>query len=561
MAGPARRRGFTLAWIGGSQYSLSGKLPVPALVGAGFDPWLVDSRRLVMNELLALRSVHTVSHRAAMGVALAVLVLTSACGDDAPSDGPVFCEASDGSLVVDLTEVSVIEEQAALGLGTFTNSYTIGTEDAPHRFIFDAPCEDGSLTIRVTGPDGAALPEGWNAVFANNSDSNFATDIRIDSEGARTLASEETLETTASEGPYILFIPPSPSGCLEYTVRMEATCPVAQDEDCLNGIDDDFDGLVDCDDADCNLPITNICLPPLRCGPEADDALEDNDTRGTATVINLVDDASANGYAEFTGLDLFLRNQDDDRDGTFEENLDWFRIDLCEDARMFVKLTANEAEPEAPYVIEVTTPDGQADSRSFYPDRENGRSVRIPFRLGESNPQPVFVRVRHSQEDACSSYDLNVGLTCGECFGQDALDGEDIQEPNETCLNALEAPTEGEPPFDASLRNEWPPNPDEPDQFFVDKDWYSVEVCAGGTLTATATVPPGVEPEYTLGAIVPGPVACEAVPIEQVSVGSGTQSVSITNPEETASDVYLIVRSDVRGACMRYALDWEITCP
>ena len=514
-----------------------------------------------MNNSHARRSARpgaTLSIAATLLVASVVLL---ACGDDAAESAPALCAESDGSLVVDLTEVSVIEEQAALGLGTFTNAYTISTTDAPHRFIFDAPCEDGTLTVNLSGPDGAALPEGWNAVFANNSDSAFATDIRIDGEGARAIGATETLTTMQSEGPYILFIPPSPSGCLDYRLRLEATCPLAQDEDCLNGLDDDLDGLVDCEDSDCNLPITDICLPPLRCGPEADDELEDNDSRGTATVINLVDDASANGYAEFTGLDLFLRNQDDDRDGTFEENLDWFRVDLCEDARMFVKLTANEAEPEADYVIEVTTPDGQADSRSFYPDRENGRSVRIPFRLGESNPQPVFVRVRHTQEDSCSSYDLNVGLTCGECFGQDALDGEDVQEPNETCLNALEAPAEGEPPFDASLRNEWPPNPDEPDQFFVDKDWYSVELCAGGTLTATATVPPGVEPEYTLAATLPGPVACEAVPLELTSVGTGTQSVTVTNPGDTATDAYLLVRSDVRGACMRYALDWEIACP
>lgn len=492
---------------------------------------------------------------------VAPFAFVAACGSDEGNDsdsGP--CLTTDGNLTIDLTEVSVIEDDAAEGLGIFTNTYTLGPTETPHRFVFEPPC-DGALSVAVTMQDGSDLPEDFRAVVSWAPDSRFATDIRIDADNALEVDGNLTFDTVAAEGPYIVYVPQPEAGCFSYRVRLEATCPQPEAEICDDELDNDLDGLIDCDDEDCNLPISDACLVPLECGPAADDDLEDNDTEGTATVIDLVGDASSVGYAEFNALDLWLRNEDDDRDGTSDINEDWYRIDLCENGRMFVELTANEAQPDAPYVIEVNTPDGQQDSRSFYPDRENGRTIRIPFRLGNADPQPVFVRVRHNEENSCSSYDLGVGLTCGDCFGQDALDGEDVQEPNETCLNALQIPDEGEPPFDASLRNEWPPNLEEMDQFRIDRDWYRTELCAGGTLTATALVPDGVEPEYTLAAVLPGPIACEAAPFNDESIGSGSQTVTVTNAGDETEDVYVLLRSEELGACMRYELDWDITCP
>ncbi|MFT5991642.1 MAG: hypothetical protein ACI82G_000636, partial [Bradymonadia bacterium] len=92
--------------------------------------------------------------------------------------------------------------------------------------------------------------------------------------------------------------------------------------------------------------------------------------------------------------------------------------------------------------------------------------------------------------------------------------------------------------------------------------WYSVNVCAGGSVTVTTTVPEGPQPEYTLDVVRPDGLACDFVePVTSIT-DTGSQSITVENPsDEEEAPVFFRVGSDVLGACMRYQLDYTIACP
>ena len=477
--------------------------------------------------------------------------------------GGIACVAESG-LTVNLNVDSSLAFGATQGSGTYEATGRVATSGDPHRYIYQPQC-DGTFGATFTDASGNPPPEGFNFVISSAA-SSVATDISIDGERATNLGASGSVDVTVADGPYVLFVP-SPQGCFDYIGNLEATCPVSSDEICTDGIDNDQDGAIDCDDEDCQPPRSLECLPPNRCPPETDDDDEDNNTQATATVIDIRDLAESAGYGQYDAPEQVLRHVDDSRDGRFESDEDWYRVEVCEGARLFIELTADSfdpdaplAEPDAPYVIEVTAPDGTLDSRAFFPDRESGRSVNITYTLGEREPQPVFVRIRHEAENSCSRYGLTVGMNCGPCFGWNSLDGEDVSEPNETCLGE-EIAGEEVPPFDSSLSNDWPPNLENMDEFRVDRDWRLVEVCPGGTLSATSTVPDGPMPDYTLSAFLPDGVACEVAEPVDSATGSGDLSVSVSNNTDTTQEAFLLMESEELGACMRYELDYEVTCP
>ncbi|MFT4702526.1 MAG: hypothetical protein ACI81R_000211 [Bradymonadia bacterium] len=504
-----------------------------------------------------------------LALAAAAPLAFVACGAD---DGGDPCNDSNGDRIVDLgnDQIGFATTVSTTGTATYSTTQVIAPDDSEQRFIYEVPCTGGSLTAQLSpiprddGGTPRPLPEDWRAAISFNSDSPLASAVTSTEPGAVGFATTPaSINIEQEDGPYVVIVPPPPAGeCGRYQLLLQATCPIATDEVCDNEQDDDLDGLADCDDPDCNLPFTDVCLPPLRCSAADDDDLEDNNSLGSATLIDLVSSAAENGYAEYNADQLFLRNQDDDRDGDFEADEDWFRVDLCENGRMFVYLRASDVAPEAPYVISVSAPDGSLDSRSFYPDRETGQGVRIPFRLGDREPQPVFVQVSHTDEDSCSEYSMQVGLTCGECFGLDLDDGEDVFEPNQNCLNPFEVGDGDTLPFDATIRNEWPPDETNLEAFRRDQDWYSVNVCAGGSVTVTTTVPEGPQPEYTLDVVRPDGLACDFVePVTSIT-DTGSQSITVENPsDEEEAPVFFRVGSDVLGACMRYQLDYTIACP
>lgn len=487
-----------------------------------------------------------------------------ACGGDGDAGGGGGDCVGDTNVNVNLNVDSSLAFGATQGIGTYETNGIAPDEGAAHRYIYQPQC-DGTFGASFTDLLGGAPPEGFEFVISYAA-SSVPTDVAIDSANATVLGASGSIDVNTEDGPYVLFVPPI-DGCFEYMAALEATCPVVTAEDCTDGIDNDQDGAIDCDDQDCQPPRSLECLPPNRCPPETDDDDEDNNTQANATVIDIRDLAESAGYGQFDAPEQVLRHVDDDRDGRFDSDEDWYRIEVCEGARLFIELTADSfepdaplAEPDAPYVIEVTAPDGTLDSRSFFPDRENGRSTNITYTLGEREPLPVFVRVRHEAEDSCSRYGLTVGMNCGPCFGWNSLDGEDLSEPNETCLGE-ELGGEEVPPFDSSLSNDWPPNLENLDEFRVDRDWRLVEVCPGGTLTASTLVPEGPMPEYTLSAFLPDGVACEvAEPIDSVT-GQGDLEVSVSNTTDSTQNAFLLMSSEELGACMRYELDYEVVCP
>ena len=68
-------------------------------------------------------------------------------------------------------------------------------------------------------------------------------------------------------------------------------------------------------------------------------------------------------------------------------------------------------------------------------------------------------------------------------------------------------------------------------------------------------------PEYTLSAFLPDGVACEVAEPVDSATGSGDLSVSVSNNTDTTQEAFLLMESEELGACMRYELDYEVTCP
>lgn len=469
------------------------------------------------------------------------------------------------NVAVDLTAVSDFDEIAdAEGEGTLTSDpFKIGA-GADQRFIVSSPC-DGQLTLTMNrGAGQENVPADW-AWVVSYADTGIALDVSPDDpERAQRFSTTGTIDVTAADSPYVVFVPSVEPACMTYQITATLACaPDILPEDCENEVDDDGDGATDCADTECD-PLDLCHLN--ECPAELDDELEDNDTATSATIIDLRDEAGEFGFSEWNGRSLRLRyNDDPDDDREFYSDEDWYIVELCPGGRVTMELTGVQPELEQEMVFELKHTERLRESTSFVPSRQEPTRV-FDFRLDDREPDPLAIRVRHPPElGLCGEYDLDVSLTCGACFGLNPLDGEDLGEPNSGCSTATEvAPGTT---FEASLRNGWPSNVEQMDQYSKDDDWYSVPVCPGGTLSVAIDVPEGVEPDYSMYVYFEEDSICQVTDpandfievIDGIS-GSYTKDISLETIERE-SNVWIRLVAPDRGVCMRYDFTPTLACP
>jgi len=241
----------------------------------------------------------------------------------------------------------------------------------------------------------------------------------------------------------------------------------------------------------------------------ADDLYEENDTFGMAT------DAAAGGYWSA----MRAATGDDD----------WYRVAVCPGGTVTTTVGYDPAQ-------------GEIDVELY--DKSGGRRITGAYGLTGSevltwqtpNADTVYVRV-FGAGALCAPYTLRIET--GACGSVDPGEvcGPDPYEDNDRAETAMNAGTGGS----------YTTLTAEPG----DSDWARVQVCAGGTLTATATWDGGATGNVDLAILAENGTT---------TLGTGPGSSGRATATATgAAAANLLVRAQLRGSeCLPYTLDLRV---
>ncbi len=197
-------------------------------------------------------------------------------GVDNDADGTIDCEDVDCRGDGECVPTKGCSPTGDLGCDTAVTSSTRGRENTFEQYCgiaadaFTAPEEVWSWIPAETGPATVRLEAaGWNAdLFLLEGTFEPDGTLRCDAEAcvARSTSDgpSERIDFTGEAGRGYFFVVDGEAGeGGDYSLSVG--CGFDEETDCSDGLDDDGDGLVDCDDADCAL--APECLPSGTCEP------------------------------------------------------------------------------------------------------------------------------------------------------------------------------------------------------------------------------------------------------------------------------------------------------
>jgi hypothetical protein len=299
----------------------------------------------------------------------------------------------------------------------------------------------------------------------------LAADGSVHAAGAPTADGRRAAWRATGDGTvYVRVSQPNAAACLPYALGLtldRTECVVATPESCADGLDNDADGAVDCDDADC-------ALDPA-CGACADDANEDDDGPLAATPV--VTPAS---------WPTLVANDED-----------WFAVEACTGGLLVARVTFDRGAGALD--LSIVAADGTVHAAGA-PTAAGSRAAWSATLDGTA-----YVRVRQPAAGACLPYGITITLdrtncdvvrpeVCTDGRDNDGDGAVDCDDPDCADVHACFAAVCGED--DAYEENDsrpaaprLTPNVQLANLVAVlgDADWFRVPVCTGGALDVLAS--------------------------------------------------------------------------